>query len=96
MTTSFVSSLARKKLILTAVGLPVLLAAWWAFRPEKLWINEKVDEPVPFASTGDPQPVYTGTLEGKAHQTSGRATILWVSRRQAISASDGFHDVQRP
>ena len=58
-----------------AVGLPVLVAAWWAFRPEKLWINEKVNEPAPFASTLDPQPLYTGRLEGKAHQTSGRATI---------------------
>ena len=65
----------RRKWILTAVGVPVLVAAWWAFRPEKLWINQKVDEPAPFASTADPQPLFTGTLEGKAHQTSGRATI---------------------
>jgi hypothetical protein len=67
--------LSRRKWILAAAGLPVLVAAWWAFRPEKLWINEKVDEPAPFASTVDPQPLYTGRLEGKAHQTSGRATI---------------------
>jgi hypothetical protein len=67
--------LSRRKWILAAAGLPVLVAAWWAFRPEKLWINEKVDEPAPFASTRDPQPLYTGRLEGKAHQTSGRATI---------------------
>jgi hypothetical protein len=65
----------RRKWILTAVGVPVLVAAWWAFRPEKLWINQIVDEPAPFASTADPQPLFTGTLEGKAHQTSGRATI---------------------
>ena len=75
MTTAFVSSIARRKLMLTAIGIPLLVAAWWAFRPEKLWINQKVDEPAPFASAADPQPLYTGTLEGKAHQTSGRATI---------------------
>jgi hypothetical protein len=69
------SSLLRRKRILAAVGLPVLIAAWWAFRPEKLWINQKVNEPAPFASSSDPQPLYTGRLEGKAHQTSGRATI---------------------
>jgi hypothetical protein len=51
------------------------VAAWWAFRPEKLWINQKVDEPAPFASDAEPQPLFTGLLEGKAHQTSGRATI---------------------
>jgi hypothetical protein len=61
--------------MLVAIGLPVFIAAWWAFRPEKLWVNERVNEPAPFASTLDPQPIYTGRLEGKAHQTSGRATI---------------------
>ena len=66
---------SRPKWILIAVGLPILFAAWWAFRPEKLWINQKVSEPAPFASNTDPQPLYTGRLEGKAHQTSGRATI---------------------
>ena len=67
--------LTPRKWILMGVGLPVLVALWWAFRPEKLWINQRVDEPAPFAATTDPQPVYTGTLEGKAHQTRGRATI---------------------
>jgi hypothetical protein len=69
------SWLSRKKWMLVAVGLPILVAAWWAFRPEKLWINQKVSEPAPFASNADPQPLYTGRLEGEAHQTSGRATI---------------------
>ena len=67
--------ISRWKWALVAVGLPVLIAAWWAFRPEKLWINQKVNEPAPFASSSDPQPLYTGNLEGKAHQTAGRATV---------------------
>ena len=57
------------------VSIPVLIAAWWAFRPEKLWINQKVSEAAPFASSSNPQPLYTGRFEGKAHPTSGRATI---------------------
>jgi hypothetical protein len=65
----------RRKWLLVAAGLPILIAAWWAFRPEKLWINQKVNEPAPFVSTDDPQPLYTGLLQGRAHQTSGRATI---------------------
>jgi Electron transfer DM13 len=69
------SWLSRRKWILVVVGLPILVAAWWAFRPEKLWINQRVNEPAPFASSTDPQPLYTGRLEGNAHQTSGRATI---------------------
>jgi hypothetical protein len=67
--------LVRRKWILVAIGLPVLAALWWAFRPEKLWINEKANEPVPFDASGDPQPILTGRFESNAHQTSGRATI---------------------
>jgi len=65
----------RRKGTLVAIGLPILVVVWWAFRPEKLWINERVNEPAPFASSTDPQPLYTGRLESRAHQTSGRATI---------------------
>ena len=78
MSTHLGSLLSRRKWIL-AVSVPVLIAAWWAFRPERLWINEKVSEPAPFASSTDPQPLYTGRLEGKTHQTSGRATIYKTS-----------------
>jgi Electron transfer DM13 len=66
---------SRWKWVLVSVGLLALIGVWWAFRPEKLWINRKVDEAAPFASNTDPQPLYTGRLEGKAHQTTGRATI---------------------
>jgi hypothetical protein len=57
------------------IGLPVLVVLWWAFRPEKLWINQKVNEPAPFETSSGPQPIFTGPFEGKAQQTSGRATI---------------------
>ena len=67
--------MARRKWILVSVGIPILVALWWAFRPEKLWINEKVSEAAPFDTSGEPQPVFTGRIEGKAQQTSGRATI---------------------
>ena len=66
---------SRRKWVLVAVGLLALIGAWWAFRPEKLWINQQVNEPAPFASSTDPQPLYAGRFEGKAHKTSGRATI---------------------
>jgi hypothetical protein len=75
MTNHVSTGVSHRKWILIGVGVPVLVAAWWAFRPEKLWINQKVNEPAPFASALEPQPLFTGRLEGKAHQTSGRATI---------------------
>lgn len=71
--------LSKKKWILGVVGVPVLIAAWWAFRPEKLWINQQVNEPAPFAANSDSQPLYTGLLTGKAHPTSGRASIYQMA-----------------
>jgi Electron transfer DM13 len=67
--------LVRRKWILSAVGVPVLVALWWAFRPEKLWINQKVNEAAPFDTSGGPQPIFTGRFDGKSQQTIGRATL---------------------
>ena len=66
--------LVRRKWI-PAVGLPILVALWWAFRPEKLWINQKVNEAAPFDTSAGPQPILTGRFEGEGQQISGRATI---------------------
>jgi len=74
MNTNSSSDLSGKKVILALFGIPVLVA-WWAFRPEKLFINHKVNEAVPASLSSEPEALYTGKLEGKAHQTSGRATI---------------------
>jgi hypothetical protein len=75
MSDSAHSWLSGKKWILVGIGVPVLVAAWWAFRPEKLWVNVKVNEAAPFGASGDLQPLYTGRLIGRAHPTSGRASI---------------------
>ena len=75
MSNTIVSAVTRRKKILVALGLPVLAAAWWAFRPEKLFINQRVSEPAPFAASSGPQPVLTGSLENGAHVQVGRATI---------------------
>lgn len=69
------SWLSRKKWILAGIGLPILVAAWWVFRPEKLWVNVKVNEPAPFSASAGLQPLYTGRLADRAHPTSGRASI---------------------
>ena len=65
----------RRRWIWLVVGLPVLIAAWWAFRPERLWINHKVNEAAPFASRSEMQPLAAGQFNGVAHPTSGRAAI---------------------
>ena len=67
--------LGRNKFVVGIVGLALLTGMWWAFRPEKLFINQKVNEASPFVDSGDAQLEYTGRLEGQLHSTSGRATI---------------------
>ena len=69
------SWIVGNKLLLSVAGIVVLAGVWWAFRPEKLFITRKVNEAVPMSIDAEAQPVYTGTLEGKIHPTSGRATI---------------------
>ena len=56
-----------------------MVVAWYAFRPEKLFINQKVNEAAPASLSSEPEALYTGRLEGKIHQTSGRATIYKTS-----------------
>jgi hypothetical protein len=75
MNTNTGSWLSSNKWILVLIGVPALAVAWWAFRPEKLFINQKVSEAAPAALSSEPEALYTGKLEGKIHQTSGRATI---------------------
>lgn len=86
MSGSTISWLSQRKWILSAIGLAVLVAAWWAFRPEKLWVNVKVNEPAPVGTNADSPPLYTGLLAGRAHPTSGRASIY--------QAPDGRRDLR--
>lgn len=75
MNTDRKSWLGKNRLAVGIVALAFLTSLWWAFRPEKLFINHKVNEASPFLVSGDAQPEFTARLEGKLHSTSGRATI---------------------
>jgi electron transfer DM13 len=63
------------KLILAVVAVPLLMGAWWAFRPEKLFINQQVSEAAPASVSNEAEPIFTGKLESREHPTSGRTTI---------------------
>ena len=72
----FVIIFIRKHKTLSAVVAAIALSAlWYLFRPEKLFINQSVNEAAPLSANGQPQPIYTGRLKGKLHETSGRATV---------------------
>jgi Electron transfer DM13 len=73
MTPNAITWLSRHKRLLIAVSIPVVVALWWAFRPEKLWINQRVNEAAPFDTSADPEPIFTGQFDSKA---GGRVTVF--------------------
>ena len=72
------------------------LVAWYAFRPERLWVNRHVDEALPTTQGGlAAQPLESGRFYGILHPTGGTATIFQmgdgtrVLRLTSFSTSNG-------
>ena len=67
-----------KKLIIALVVLIAAGAAWYAFRPERLFINQKVNEQFPAASAANntTTKLASGQFHAGAHETKGTATIF--------------------
>jgi hypothetical protein len=57
----------RRKWAWIAIGLSDPHCRLLGFSPEKLWINQRVNEPAPFASRSEARPIFAGRLEEKAH-----------------------------
>jgi hypothetical protein len=53
----------------------VLFVAWYAFRPERLFINQPVHDAMPAANVSSTQAIESGAFYGIAHPTQGTATI---------------------
>jgi hypothetical protein len=70
----------NKRNIFIGLGAILLAIAWYAFRPELLFINKNVNEDFPggpaMASIDKgPMTITTGTFKGLAHETKGLAAI---------------------
>ena len=72
----------NRRPLFIASGLFVAGIAWYAFRPERLFIDQKVNEAFPAAaaqqasgSEGTPRVLATGRFHSVAHKSSGVATI---------------------
>ena len=84
----------------TKVEIPItaaaVLTAWYEFRPERLVVNQRVDEAMPGAQSGSsPQPLESGTFYSILHPTQGTATIYQMGggsrllRLTSFSTSNG-------
>src|SRR5689334_18051474 len=52
--------------------------AWYAFRPERLFINQKVNEQFPTAAAAS-NPLASGQFHSGAHETKGMATVFQLA-----------------
>src|SRR5580698_8073676 len=63
------------KLVIPIAAVAAFLA-WYAFRPERLVVNRRVDEAMPSTQgSSSPQPLASGQFYSVLHPTAGTATI---------------------
>lgn len=61
--------------IAIVVVVVALFIAWYAFRPERLYVNRQVNEVLPATQGSPSQDLESGTFYGIMHPTAGTATI---------------------
>src|SRR5437899_3292112 len=73
--------MASRRTIITIATALVALGAWYAFRPERLFVNKTVNETFPAGAQAQaavpatPTSLATGRFHANAHETKGVATI---------------------
>ncbi len=68
--------MSTRKYVVIVAALAIALGGWYAFRPERLFIDAKVNEQFPVASAAARQSVLAaGDFHGVAHETKGVATV---------------------
>ncbi len=83
------------------IVVPVLLiavfVAWYAFRPERLFINEYVDEKLPAPDNGSaPEPLESGTFHSVLHPTQGTATVYRIADGSRVIRFTNFRTSNGP
>jgi hypothetical protein len=75
----------------------VAFLAWYAFRPERLVVNRRVDEAMPAVQgSSSPQPLVSGQFYSILHPTTGTATIYRMGDGSRILRFTGFSTSNGP
>src|SRR5262249_51391891 len=85
----------------TKVAIPIAavaaVVAWYAFRPERLVVNRRVDEPLPTAQGGSPpQLLVSGQFYSILHPTAGTATIYQMGDKTRVLRFTNFSTSNGP
>ena len=75
-----------KKKVVVGVGLIVAAVAWYAFRPELLFVNKSVSETFPASSVAanSTEQLASGQFKGYAHETQGNADVFKVNGKRVL------------
>ena len=84
-----------KKLVII-VAVVAVLSAWYAFRPERLFFNQKVNQQFPATSAATVTTLAKGQFHSGAHETKGTATILQVAGGQRTLRLTNFETSNGP
>jgi hypothetical protein len=84
------------KLVVPIAAVAALLA-WYAFRPERLVVNRRVDEAMPAAqASSSPQRLVSGQFYSILHPTAGTATIHRMGDGSRVLRFTGFSTSNGP
>jgi hypothetical protein len=88
--------MTQRKLIITLVAAAALGIGWYLFRPERLFVNQTVNEGLTAAAAGAEQVLATGRFHGVAHGGMGTATIYRLSDGRRILRLTDFETSNGP
>ena len=83
--------------VVIAVVVGAVLVAWYAFRPERLFVNRHVDEAMPAGQAGlSAQSLESGRFYSILHPTEGTATVFQLGDGTRILRLTSFRTSNGP
>src|SRR5579864_4973176 len=81
----------KKWKLLIPIAAVAAFLAWYAFRPERLVVNRRVDEAMPAAQgSSSPQRLVSGQFYSILHPTAGTATVYRMGDGTRVLRFTGF------
>jgi hypothetical protein len=84
-----------KRIVLVAAALAALVGGWAAFRPERLFVNQTVNESLA-ASAAEPATLAAGAFHAVSHETEGTASVLRLADGRRVLRLTGFKTSNGP
>ena len=87
-----------RNVVVALIVLVLVAGGWYAFRPERLFVNQKVSEGLPAAMAAAPaetKEVLAGSFHKGAHDTKGMAGIYDVAGKSVLRLT-GFETSNGP